>query len=224
MNARIHMIPAKVPGNSGAGVRFDMGDGPAQLTQGFGGMWEAVPRPQKRAAMRFVGADPIGQDIPILIDGFAQDRPIDHLLDGLLLQQQPKDGGFEGMYPPTIWRIQGPIHMPQKRWVVADIEFGDALRNEHGRLVRQAATLKLMEYVRPDRVKVRKLPRKIKPRNVPTGTIMKEHGKVTLRQIAVKYYGTPKAARPLGKAQKPPIRDVRKKLSRPIKLVRITLP
>lgn len=223
MNARIRMLPAKVPGNSGVEIRFDMGDGPAQLTQGFGGMWEAVPRPQKRAAMRFVGADPIGQDIPILIDGFAQDRPIDHLLDGLLLQQQPKDGGFEGMYPPTIWRIQGPIHMPQKRWVVADIEFGDALRNEHGRLVRQAATLKLMEYVRPDRIKVRKLPRRVKPRKEKVGAMVATKNR-TLRQLAVKYYGTAKAARPLGKAQNPPVRDVSKKLSRKIKLVRITLP
>lgn len=223
MNARIRMLPAKVPGNSGVEVRFDMGDGAAQITQGFGNMWEAVARPQRRAITRFVGADPIGQDIPILIDRFAEDRSIQHLLDGLLLQQQPKDAGWEGMYPPTIWRIQGPIHFPEKRWVVADIEFGDALRSPHAGLVRQAATLKLLEYVRPDQIKVRRRPKRIKPRKAKVGETIATKNR-TLRQIAVKYYGTAKAAKPLGKAQKPPVRDVGKKLSRKIKLVRITLP
>lgn len=223
MSARIRMVPARVPGNSGVEVRLDMGDGPAQLTQGFGSMWETVPRPQKRAAMRFVGADPIGQDIPILIDGFAAGESIQMLLDKLLWQQAPKDDGPDGMFPPTIWRVHGPIHFPQKRWVLADIEFGDALRDHQGRLVRQAATLKLMEYVRPDRIKVRKLPRRVKPRKEKVGAMVATKNR-TLRQLAVKYYGTAKAARPLGKAQNPPVRDVSKKLSRKIKLVRITLP
>ena len=56
---RIRMVPARsVAGNSGTALRFDMGDGPAVLTQGFGGMWETVsarsawPSPGSSAAIR----------------------------------------------------------------------------------------------------------------------------------------------------------------------------
>lgn len=222
---RIRMVPARLPWNSGSEIRFDMGDGPAQLTQGFGAMWETVPRPQRKAITRFVGADPIGQDIPILIDGFATRERIQSRLDALLVQQQPKAGGGE-LYPPTIWRIGGPIHFPQKRWVVADIEFGDALRSGGGELRRQLAILKLLEYILEDGAKVRRRPRRIAPRGLKgKQRVVSAKGR-SLRQIAVKHYGTARAARPLGKAQRPPVRDVTRKLAqnRKIKLVRVTIP
>lgn len=220
----LELIPARIPGNSGVGVRLLMGDGPAQLTQGYGGMWETVGRSRRKAITRFTGADPIGQDIPIMLDGFAQDRSVQSSLDQLLSQLQPVAATWDPNFHPPVWRLDGPVHYPwSKKWIVADIEFGDAIRNDRGDLIRQAATLKLLEYVQPDSLRIHRKPLTIKPRKVKAGKKITVKG-LTLRQIAVKYYGTAKVAKPLGKAQKPPVRDVRKKLHRTVKLIRVTIP
>jgi hypothetical protein len=186
-------------------------------------MWETLARPQRVALTRFVGAEPIGQELPVLLDGFRDQRDIEFLLESLLIQSRPKRDKGQS-YPPTVWRLRGPVHYPQKRWVLADIEFGEALRSRNlgGRLVRQRAVLKFIEYVPPDSMKVKRLPRRLTPKGKEKK--VKADGR-TLRRIAIKYYGTAKAARPLGKAQKPPIRDVTRKLpkGRVIRLPRIRL-
>lgn len=221
---RLTLRPARIAGNSGAQVNLTMGDGPATLTQGFGGMWEQVSRPKKRAITRFTGAEPVGQDVPILLDGFQTRRSVESALHQLLYQLQPIATNWDPNFAPPVWRIEGPIHFPMKRWIVSDIEFGDALRDpDNWLLIRQEATLKLIEYVRPDELRVKRLPLKVKPRKAKVGSKIDVKGE-TLRQIAVKYYGAAKYARPLGKGQQPPVRDVTKKLHRKIKLVRLTIP
>ena len=194
----------RVAGNTGETVIFQMGDGPAQITQGFGGMWETVSRSQKVAITRFVGADPIGQDVPIFLDGFREDRSVQRHLNRLLRQSVPRNRDA-----PTVWRIFGPIHYPKKLWVLADIEFGDAIRDPVRGLVRQAATLKLLEYVPPDRIKVKRR-RTVEP--IGKKNVYKSRKGDTLRSIARRKYGNGSLAKQLGKAQKKPIRDVGKRL------------
>lgn len=214
MTAEIHMTPAKsVAGNQGSDMRLTMGDGPPVLTQGFGGMWETISRSRKVAITRFVGASPIGQDIPIFLDRFRadpgarvwlRDKSIQAQLNKLLRQSVPRGG-----HAPTVWRIKGPIHYPRKRWIIADIEFGDSIRDPINGLVRQAATLKLMEYVPPDRIKVKR-----RKTVAPEGkkNVYKSRKGDTLRSIARQKYGDGSLAKQLGKAQKKPIRDVGKRL------------
>lgn len=233
--ARIKLIPARgVRGNSGVGVQsalgaeFMMGEGAPTLTQGFGGLWESVARPHRKSLTRYVGGDPIGQDVPVLIDGLSARRSIQTLLDGLLYWQTPQDPGFT----PTVWQVRGSIHFPQKRWVIADIEFGDSIRFVNPRrafddLLRQEVTLKLLEYVPAGSIKVKRVPLKLTPRHLgkKKKRVVAANGR-SIRKIAVKHYGTQKAAKPLGLAQKPPIRDVTRKLSkkRKIRLPRLTIP
>lgn len=229
MNARIRLVPAPnnatLRTNSGVevqslgGVEFQIGDGPATITGGFDGQWETVSRPKRAALTRYVGRDPITQDVPLLIDGFAAERNIQGLVDAWLYWQTLTGPDNH----PTVWKVHGPIHYPRKRWVIADIQFGDALRDARGELVRQEVTLKLMEFVTGDRLRVRRKPLKLKPRKEKVGAKVATKG-LNCRQLAKKYYGTVKAAKPLGAAQKPPVKDMRKKLHRKIKLVRITIP
>jgi nucleoid-associated protein YgaU len=199
------MRPARrVAGNSGEQVRFDMGDGAAQITQGFGGMWETVSRSQKVAMTRFVGGDPVGQDVPIFLDGFRDDRSVQRELNRLLRQSIPDRQGA-----PTIWRITGPIHFPAKLWILADIEFGDAIRDPKKGLVRQQATLKLLEYVPPDQIKIRRR-RTITPRGKKRFYTSRSGD--TLRAVARRFYGDGSLAKQLGKLQEKPIRDMGKRL------------
>lgn len=200
-------------------VEFLVGDGPATITGGFDGQWETVSRPRRPSLTRYVGRGPIMQDVPVLIDGFRAERSIQMLMDAWLYWQTLSGPDSH----PTIWKVDGPIHYPRKRWVISNITFEDAIRDQQGELVRQAVTLSLMEFVAGDRLRVRRKPLKLKPRKEKVGAKVPTKG-LTMRQLARKYYGTVKAAKPLGAAQKPPVKDMRKKLHRKIKLVRVTIP
>jgi hypothetical protein len=209
--ARIRMYPdPNLSWNSGSSVEFEVDDGEASLTQGFGG-WETIARPQRVALTRFVGNDPIGQSIPILLDGYRTDSDVMPKLDALLSQSRVR---ADRDLPPTVWRIDGPVFYPGRRWIVVGIEFGDTLRTPSGDsavLTRQRAVLNLLEYVPPDQIRVRKIRRRMKPKSKKSRVLADG---LSIRQLAVKYYGTSRldVARQLGKSQKPPIRDVRKKL------------
>lgn len=197
--------------NAGESISFQVDDGEPTLTQGFGG-WETVARPQRVALTRFVGNEPIGQTIPILLDGYRTDEDVLPKLNALLTQSRVR---ADRDLPPTIWRIEGPIFYPSRRWIVAGIEFGETLRspraNGSSALTRQRATLSLLEYVPPDQIRVKRVRRRLKPKSKRARVLADG---LSVRQLAVKYYGTSRldVAKALGKAQRPPIRDVKKKL------------
>lgn len=213
---KLTLYPAANPSsNAGDRVSFEIDDGEAVLTQGFGG-WETVSRPERVALTRYVGNDPIGQDVPILLDGYADDENVEPILDRLLRQSRAGDR------PPTIWRLSGPVFYPEKRWVVAGIQFGETLRTpvevpgtgrfyESAIVTRQRAVISFLEYVPPDQIRVKKIRRRFRPNGKKSSVLAEGR---SIRQIAVAYYGTGRldVARALGKAQSPPIRDVRRKL------------
>lgn len=212
---KLELIPVRnLPWNSGTGMTFELGDGEAQLTQGFGG-WESISRPQRVAITRFTGTDPLGQDIPILIEsaGGLNGLSIEGRIKDLIYNARAKSDG----YPSTVYRMQGPVWYTEKRWIIADIDWGEQLRSRYGWPVRQRATLKMLEFVNPDTIKVRRRPVRVvyKPK-VGKGEDrrIRASGKQNLRQIAKKYYGTARVAKELGKRQKPPIRDPMKKLNK----------
>lgn len=203
---------------------FEIDDGEATLTQGFGG-WETVSRPQRVALTRWTGNDPIGQDVPILLDGYAGGVDVEPKLQELLKRSRVRPGA--GL-PPAVWRLRGPIFYPEKKWIVSGIQFGEILRTPRGEnsaaLTRQRATISFLEYIDPDQIRIKKIKRRLKPKGKKNSILA--DGK-SIRQIAVEYYGTGEivVARALGKAQDPPIRDVKKELGkkRKIRLPVLTL-
>lgn len=122
-------------------LKVNMGDGPATPTAGFAGR-EVVPRNQRKGMTSFVGTEPFQQDVPVLLDGYRENRSVERALEQLLSL-----GGN------AVFKAYGPIHREGIDYVFGeDPEFGtepgkEVIRAQDGTLLRQALTLKLMEYV-----------------------------------------------------------------------------
>lgn len=120
-------------------LKLNMGDGPATPTAGLAG-YETVPRVRRKAMTAFSGLEPFSQDVPVMLDGFREGRSIERQLEKL-----EEFGG------PTKFHAYGPIHRAGDVYVFGeDPEYGEAIRDEDGTLLRQRLTLKLMEFVSAD--------------------------------------------------------------------------
>ncbi|HEY6731903.1 MAG TPA: hypothetical protein VI039_12885 [Solirubrobacterales bacterium] len=121
----------------------NMGDGPATPTAGFAGH-ETVDRVRRKSLTSFVGVEPFAQDVPVLLDGYRENRSIQRQLDKLL--------EFGGQ---TRFRAFGPIHNEGLVYIFGDEPDFDStpstgvIRAEDGTLLKQRLVLKLQEYVAP---------------------------------------------------------------------------
>src|SRR5580765_3305428 len=94
-------------------IHVDMGDGPATPTAGFSG-YETVSRIKRTGMTAFVGMQPFAQDVPVLIDGYRENRSIERKLEQLLSL-----GGA------TKFMAYGPIHREGGPYIFGDEpEFG----------------------------------------------------------------------------------------------------
>jgi len=124
-------------------LHVNMGDGPATPTAGFAGH-EVVDRVRRKSMTSFVGVEPFAQDVPVMLDGFRENRTIQRQLDKLL-----EFGGS------TRFRAYGPIHGEGLVYIFGDEPEFDTtpssgvIRAEDGALLRQRLVLKLQEYVAP---------------------------------------------------------------------------
>jgi hypothetical protein len=122
-------------------LKLNMGDGPATPTAGFSGH-ETISRIRRKGMTSFIGVQPFAQDVPVLLDGFRENRSIEPQLERLL-----EFGGA------TKFRAYGPIHHEGDVYVFGDEpEFGtipsvDVIRAEDGTLLKQRLVLKLEEFV-----------------------------------------------------------------------------
>lgn len=121
-------------------VKVNMGNGPATPTAGFAG-WEVRERVRRKGMTTYVGKPPFQQDVPVLLDGYRENRSVERTLEQLLK-----------LGDDVVFKAYGPIYYPGKNFVFGeDPEFGtgpaECARSRDGTLVRQALTLKLMEYV-----------------------------------------------------------------------------
>lgn len=180
----------------------------AQITDGYGG-WEEVGRSSDLSLTRWAGQAPLRMTVPLFLDGFGESQSVQRDLDKVLRLGRSKDGDEA----PPVFRLSGPVPFSGQRWVMESTpEMGDAFRAKDGRLVRQALTLSLMEYVRPDRIKIKR--RRGKTYTTKRGdtlvSIAKKLRPHDTNAESLKY------AKELGKLNK--IRDIRKRLDAGIKL------
>lgn len=196
------------PVQYGTSVNVELGDGPALLTGTAG--WSSKQRTGQSAISAWQGRDLLTQDVPILLDGFAEDRSVEFYVDALRIMAGIGRRDFNGDAPTAV-KIHGPINYPRKWWVINEIEQTEVRRlprNRGGNITYYAATLKLIEYVGADQIRLHRRKRQSKPQPV-FYTVVKGD---TLARIAQKLYGDRTKWKALGKAQQPPIRDPRKEL------------
>lgn len=139
-------------------ITLPMGASAAKLVGGLGG-WEEVERQDDLSVSDWSGQSLLAQDISLLLDDYPHGS-IERELNTIL--KLGRDPNGEEKVPP-VFRVYGPVFYPGKAWVLPeggiDLEEGDLetiRRKGDGELQRQEVTLHLMEYRRPDTIKVRR--------------------------------------------------------------------
>lgn len=193
----------------GKGFEFDcpLGNGPALITGG-GAEYEGGKRPQADAVTLFMGNGLLTMDVPVLFDGWPETSIQAHVDQILALCR-----GVGRKQPPH-FKATGPIPYSGSRWQMQMPEWGETLRSsKSGVLVRQALTLKLIEWNDPTAIDYRNRGGEAGRRGNPTEaelTSIVLPNEMTLMEAAAKYLGSADQAQALGKLNG--ISDLRKKL------------
>jgi hypothetical protein len=136
-------------------IKIPMGDGPATITGGLGG-WQTIDRQDDIAATDWVGQGPLTQDVPLLLDGYPDGESVERAMNTVFKLGRDARGNEN---VPPVFTIDGPIWYPDSHWVLPDggidLDTASTIRRDDGELLRQAFTLHLLEYVKPDQVKLR---------------------------------------------------------------------
>lgn len=136
-------------------ITVPMGDGPATITQGLGG-WQVVDRQDDIAATDWTGQEPLVQAVPLLLDGFSKGESVERDLNTIFKLARDVVGDE---HIPPIFKVFGPIYFSHKEWVLPDggieLDSASVIREDDGTLLRQALTLRLLEYVKPDTITIR---------------------------------------------------------------------
>ncbi|HEX5592021.1 MAG TPA: LysM domain-containing protein [Solirubrobacterales bacterium] len=187
---RLHLVCPELD----VDLLVDMGDGPAQPISGLKA-WERVERAEGKALTDRAPVDPFAQEVPILLDGWADSNSINPQL-----RELEKLGG-EDAEP---FRAIGPIRRPGLRYILGgDPTWGEAVLDEDGdRLLRQRLTLVLEEYVSPDQLLRKKKQKKTRTLNwgsaiVAAGSYTTRKGD-TLHKIALRLFGDVSRWREIG--------------------------
>ncbi len=122
-----------------------LGEDRPTVEQGYGG-WEEVARPRRSPITTFKGPPALHLTVPILLDGWAADRSVEP--DVAALERMGRPTAADGEPPRVKLSALGAALPGQaRRWLIDTIEWGDALMNPDGNRVRQAAVLRLIEFV-----------------------------------------------------------------------------
>lgn len=164
--------------------------GDTARTQGYA-RWRVENRPRREPLTVYEGQDGLTLTIPCLLDR-APNGSVEPEITRLERLATPKKAGEE----PPIVTVTGPVPHTQDRWVIQDIQWGDHMINKQGRRSRQAVTVVLLRYVRPDQIKGRILKPKAAAR---TYRVRKGD---TLTKIAVAVYKNATLWRQIANANK----------------------
>jgi len=125
-----------------------LGDGVAQ-PEGGGG-WNIVKRPKRKSFVDWQGFDPWLMRVPIVLDGFRDDRSIAEDRRALILMMRNR-GTPQGSPPVIVLESQAlPLEGEDLRWVISNLEWGQATYNRAGVCTRQFFVVEFLEYVSPD--------------------------------------------------------------------------
>jgi len=131
-----------------------LGPDSPRYTGGFGG-WNITPRPRQIGMVTYDGQEPITLEFQMVWDGilgvhghFIRRRaPLSiepHIRELLAVVRGDAESD------PGIVRIEGIPSLPAKRWVISNIEFGDAIRRTSDmHRTRLMLTFTMLEYVPP---------------------------------------------------------------------------
>lgn len=129
-----------------------LGDGNAVPVADSG--WEVVSRPKRKGFTSWNGYGPVTMSVPILLDGFADNRTVEPAIDTLYKMMRNVD---EKIDEPPVIRVSGPVPYTKLQWVITGIDHGDEIRRKKdGRRVRAFMTINLMEYVAADVMQTKK--------------------------------------------------------------------
>lgn len=129
------------------------------VASGYGG-WEEVTRAKRKGFPNWQAQALVRVTVPLILDGWASGAPQDQAIRGL--ENMASKRGNQR--PPTV-KVDGPIPHADLVWVVESLDFGASLKNEAGQVLRQEATLGLMEWEDVDLLAKRK-----RGRDGPGGT------------------------------------------------------
>lgn len=196
--AHAHKKLRLVAAHPAVDIQVPMGDGPATPTAGYAG-WEEVQRIERRSLTSFQGLPAFQQDVPIMLDGWAEDRSIERQLEEV-----------EKLAGNVVFRAIGPIFRSGSRFVFGDEpEYGEMIRASDETLLRVRMTLKLMEYVAPNLAGRKPKPKHGLDMGVPLEYTV-HGGDRTLAKIAYDLYHDRSRAIVIGRLNG--ITDVHKKL------------
>jgi hypothetical protein len=192
-----------VGGNPLVKITALMGDSPPTITGGYGG-WTDVERPGRMSLTAWKGGAPLRLRLVVMLDGYAAGASVQSQVANLeKLARRPAGAA----HPPLV-RVGGAIPHPSTNWVIEGLEWGDvALRDAAGRLVRQAATVSLVQFVDDDLIVERAAEKARSKRTTAKRT--RVHKNESVRDVAKRLKIDAKA---LAKAND--IRDPRRKLQR----------
>lgn len=203
------------------GRNFDfsvpLGEGPASIVGG-GAEYEEGRRPKAAAVTLFTGNTLLRLEVPVLLDKWqtAHQHPESNVDVWDEVQQILNlCSGFDKADPPD-FQATGPIPYSGARFVMELPEWGSGLRHRDGRLLRQALTLRLLEFNDATTIKVRRAPKGPLEKSpsvgegAAAGSATKLKSAESLLEIGARVYGDPGYAYALGRVNN--IRDVRRKL------------
>lgn len=153
----------------------------ARVTEGYGD-WSVVPVRRSVGITEWAGRRNYAMSLDLLFDGWIQ-HPIRPSLPGSFVGRPSLPNGRptfspgrglwleaaienlealatpgRNMLTPPSLRIYGAVPHPEIRWVIQNLEWGDAIRDiVTGRRMRQQVTVQLVEYYQP--TELQKLPR-----------------------------------------------------------------
>lgn len=140
-----------------------LGPDSPRYTGGFGG-WTITGRPRQVGMVSYEGVEPIQLEFQMVWDGrLTTGGAFKHREHELSIEPHLREllavvrGDNESH--PGIIRIQGIPSLPSKRWVIQNVDFGDAIRRVSDmHRTRLMMTFTMLEYIPPKFKKLKKRP------------------------------------------------------------------
>jgi hypothetical protein len=132
-------------------LRAWLGETGGTLKGGFGG-WKVTDRPHRVGITEWMGRDPYGMDLSIIVDSYLVQQSVEddiRILERMGLPGMPLPG-----YTPPLLTLKGAVPRPDLQWVLNDITYGALIRHRDGYRMRQEFTLDLLRYVMPDTAEI----------------------------------------------------------------------